>query len=53
LQALVALDEILRRIPDFAIPDGYTPIYSNSSVARNMDELKLVFTPGNREGDGA
>ena len=42
LQALVALEEILRRIPDFAIPDGYTPVYSNSSVARNMDELKLT-----------
>ena len=53
LQARVALDEILQRIPDFAVPDGYTPVYSNSSVARNMDELKLVFTPGNREGDGA
>src|SRR5208282_3395732 len=53
LQALVALEEILRRIPDFAIPDGYTPVYSNSSVARNMDELKLAFTPGNREGDSA
>ncbi len=53
LQARVALDEILRRIPDFAIPDGYTPLYGNSSVARNMDELKLVFTPGIPEGDGA
>jgi hypothetical protein len=53
LQARVALDEILRRIPDFAIPDGYTPLYGNSSVARKLDELKLVFTPGNREGDGA
>lgn len=49
LQARVALEEILRRMPDFSLPDGYTPVYSNSSVARNMDELKLVFTPGSRE----
>jgi cytochrome P450 len=50
LQVSIALDEILRRIPDFVLPDGYQPVYSNSSVARNMDELKLTFTPGAREG---
>lgn len=50
LQVRVALDELLRRMPDFSIPDGYTPVYSNSSVARNMDELQLVFTAGPREG---
>src|SRR5260370_36939041 len=52
-QALVALDEILRRIPDFAIPDGYTPVYSNNSVARKNDELNVAFTQGHREGYGA
>lgn len=50
LQARVALDEILRRVPDFKVPEGYRPAYSNSSVARNMDELQLIFTPGRREG---
>jgi hypothetical protein len=39
--------------PDFAVPDGYMPMYSNSSVARNMDELRLVFTPGDREAKRA
>jgi cytochrome P450 len=46
LQATVALDVILERIPDFRIPEGYQPVYSNSSVARNMDELRIEFTPG-------
>jgi cytochrome P450 len=46
LQALVALDVLLERLPDVAVPAGYRPVYSNSSVARNMDELRIVFTPG-------
>ena len=50
MQARVALEEILRRLPDFTVPAGYKPVYSNSSVARNMDELRLQFTPGPREG---
>jgi cytochrome P450 len=50
LEASVALDEVLRRLPDFALPDGYQAVYSNCSVARNMDELKLTFTPGDRDG---
>jgi cytochrome P450 len=53
LQAVVALDVLLERIPDFAIPDGYQPVYSNSSVARNMDELQIVFTPGSRLAESA
>jgi cytochrome P450 len=50
LQARVALDAILERIPDFKIPEGYQPVYSNSSVARNMDELRIEFTPGTKKG---
>lgn len=50
LQARVALDAILERIPDFRIPAGYQPVYSNSSVARNMDELRIEFTPGPKKG---
>jgi hypothetical protein len=45
----VALDEVLRRLPDVRLADGFEPTYSNSSIARNMDELRVVFTPGPRE----
>ena len=46
----VALDELLRRMPDLAVAPGRAPVLSNSGVARNMDSLPLVFTPGAREG---
>lgn len=45
-QVQVALDVLLERLPDFRLPTGYQPKYSNSSVARNMDELLIEFTPG-------
>lgn len=45
----VALDELLRRLPDLAVAPGEAPTFSNSGVARNMDTLPLVFTPGARE----
>lgn len=49
LMGTVALDEILRRLPDVRLADGFEPKYSNSSIARNMDALQIVFTPGPRE----
>jgi cytochrome P450 len=48
LQMNVALDEILRRMHDIRIVEP--PVFGNSSVARNMDALKITFTPGPREG---
>jgi cytochrome P450 len=48
LQMNIALDEILRRVHDIEVAEP--PIYGNSSVARNMDVLKIRFTPGAREG---
>ena len=49
LEAMVALGELLRRIPDLALPEGAAPTYSNSTITRNMDSLPLVFTPAPRE----
>jgi cytochrome P450 len=50
LEVLVALDEILRRLPDLRVAEGFVPTYTNSSVARNMEDLQVVFTPGTQEG---
>jgi cytochrome P450 len=50
LEATVALEEILRRIPDLALAEGGEPEYSNSTITRNMDRLQLTFTPGKKEG---
>ncbi|WP_433503104.1 cytochrome P450 [Pseudonocardia halophobica] len=44
-----ALTEVLRRMPDLRVAPGEAPTFSNSGVARNMDTLPLVFTPGERE----
>jgi cytochrome P450 len=45
LEVVVALDELLRRLTDLRLADGFVPTYSNSSVARNMEDLQIVFTP--------
>lgn len=50
LEATISLDEILRRMPDIALAAGGDPVYSNSTIARNMDSLVVTFTPGEREG---
>lgn len=49
LQMSVALDEVLRRMPDLKVAAGGEPVFSNSSVARNMDSVRVSFTPGERE----
>lgn len=53
LEATVTLEEVLRRLPDLALAPGGEPVYSNSTITRNMDKLPVVFTPGPREGTGA
>ena len=50
LEASITLREMLRRMPDMAMPEGATRTYSNSTITRNMDSLPLMFTPGPREG---
>jgi cytochrome P450 len=50
LEVVVCLDEILRRLHDIRLKEGFTPRFSNSSVARNMDDLEIEFEPGEREG---
>jgi hypothetical protein len=42
----VALGQLLQRMSDLAVAPGDSPTFSNSGVARNMDTLPLVFTPG-------
>lgn len=49
LEATISLQEILRRLPDLAMPDGATPTYSNSTITRNMDSLPITYSPGTRE----
>src|SRR5207247_5565271 len=43
LEVIVCLDEILRRLNDLRLKEGFTPRFSNSSVARNMDDLEITF----------
>jgi len=50
LMMSVSLQEMLRRMPDLAVAPGQRPAFSNSGVARTMDSLPLIFTPGDREG---
>jgi len=50
LEATISLQEILRRLPDLAMPEGAIPTYSNSTITRNMDSLPITFTPGTPEG---
>lgn len=52
LQGLVTLEELLRRIPDLRMAEGRSPNITHSTVTRDMVELPLVFTPGEREGGG-
>lgn len=46
LELLTALDVVLTRLPDLAVEPGRAPESSSTGVARNMDRLPLVFTPG-------
>jgi cytochrome P450 len=50
LEAAISLEEILRRMPDISLAEGGEPVYSNSTIARNMDRLVVTFSPGEREG---
>jgi cytochrome P450 len=50
LEAIISLEEMLRRMPDLSLAEGGEPIYSNSTIARSMDRLVLNFTPGPTEG---
>src|SRR5439155_21052497 len=47
-EARITLEEVLKRMPDLAIPPGKGPKFSNSTITRNMDSLPLTFTPGAR-----
>ncbi|HSK62106.1 MAG TPA: cytochrome P450 [Actinomycetospora sp.] len=49
LQALTAMEEMLRRLPDLSMAEGQEPVFSHSTVTRDMDTLPVRFTPGTRE----
>ena len=57
LEAMITLEEFLRRMPDITLAEGGEPVYANSSIARNITTLSVAFTPGARENqlarDGA
>jgi cytochrome P450 len=43
----VVLGTLLARLPDFAVPDDFTPTYT-AGEGRRMKSLALVFSPGPR-----
>ncbi|HZZ52330.1 MAG TPA: cytochrome P450 [Pseudonocardia sp.] len=43
----IGFEQFLRRIPDFAVPDGFEPRHETGNT-RHMLELPLLFTPGSR-----
>lgn len=49
LEALIAMDEILRRLPDLRLAPGADAVFSHSTVTRDIDSLLVEFTPGPRE----
>jgi cytochrome P450 len=49
LQARVAMDEILRRLPDLRLAEESAPYYTHSTVTRDLNNLIIEFTPGPRE----
>lgn len=50
LNAVTAMGEILRRLPDLQLADGKEPTWFHSTVTRDILSLPVVFTPGKREG---
>ncbi len=51
LELRVALEELHRRLPDYALPPDTTLEYADG--LRTVEHLPLVFTPGPTEGGGA
>lgn len=49
LELRVATEELLRRIPDFAVAPGTEPTYETGQL-RTMTSLELTFPPGKAEG---
>jgi cytochrome P450 len=46
LEGMVTLERLLARMPDLQLKPGTAPVFSNSTITRNLDSLQLVFTPG-------
>jgi cytochrome P450 len=50
LNAVTAMGEILRRLPDLQMAEGQEPKWFHSTVTRDILSLPVVFTPGLPEG---
>jgi cytochrome P450 len=50
LQAVTTLEEMLRRIPDIRMQPGAEPVFTHSTVTRDITTLPVEFTPGTKEG---
>lgn len=50
LQAVTTLEEMLRRIPDIRMQPGTEPVFTHSTVTRDIITLPVEFTPGAKEG---
>ena len=48
LELRIVLEELLRRIPEFTVPEGIVPEYE-TGVLRTMKSLPLVFPAGGAE----
>lgn len=48
LEARVTLGRLFERMPDLRLAPGGDPVYSNSTITRNMDRLVIEFTPGRK-----
>ena len=53
LNAVTALGEILRRLPDLQMAEGESPTWFHSTVTRDILSLPIVFNPGKPEGAGS
>ncbi|OBK19359.1 cytochrome P450 [Mycobacterium asiaticum] len=50
LEFRVGVEQVLKRIPDYAIPPGAEVDFHGNSVTRGYRTLPVVFTPGVRTG---
>ena len=48
LELRVTVEELLRRIPEFALRQGTRPTYETGQL-RTMKNVQLTFSPGRRE----
>jgi cytochrome P450 len=51
LETRIAIEQLLKRMPDVQVPDGVTPQrYPDSAQVYQFRSLPIEFTPGRRHG---